>query len=151
MACILLWSSAVRVHDSQAYWKMDEPSSVITKPRYLNLCFLACPRRALFVRIVRVFGSHQHRSQSPRMCHHTPPHRSPFQLVWRWMYWGPLVDCQGQKILRILDMTVPLMIRGGMMCDPSIGMFPMVSCTSLCRVLWIPGIFFFCILWCRGR
>ena len=23
MACILLWSSVVRVHDSQAYWKMD--------------------------------------------------------------------------------------------------------------------------------
>ena len=78
MACILLWSSTVRVHGSQAYWKMDvtrkrtsrilelreillsfqtgfnlvnapvvcailesilglEPSSVITKPRYLKL------------------------------------------------------------------------------------------------------------------
>ena len=23
MACILLWSSVVRVHDSQAYWKID--------------------------------------------------------------------------------------------------------------------------------
>ena len=23
MACILLWSSAARIHDSQAYWKMD--------------------------------------------------------------------------------------------------------------------------------
>ena len=23
MACILIWSSSVRVHDSQAYWKMD--------------------------------------------------------------------------------------------------------------------------------
>ena len=86
MACILLWSSAVRVHDSQAYRKMDvtrerisrvlelreillsiqigfsrvnaavacailesisglEPSSVITKPRYLKLVTVSsfCP------------------------------------------------------------------------------------------------------------
>ena len=32
MACILLWSSAVRVHDSHTYWKMD-----VTRERILEL------------------------------------------------------------------------------------------------------------------
>ena len=30
MACILLWSSAVRVHDSQAYRKMDVTRDIAT-------------------------------------------------------------------------------------------------------------------------
>ena len=40
MACILLWSSAVRVHDSQAYRKMDvtrERISRILEPREVLL------------------------------------------------------------------------------------------------------------------
>ena len=43
MACILLWSSAVRVHDSQAYRKMDvtgERISRILELRELFLSFL---------------------------------------------------------------------------------------------------------------
>ena len=42
MACILLWSSAVRVHDSQAYRKMDvtrECISHILEPREMLLSF----------------------------------------------------------------------------------------------------------------
>ena len=42
MACILLWSSAVRVHDSQAYRKMDltrEPNSRILELREIPLSF----------------------------------------------------------------------------------------------------------------
>ena len=35
MACILLWSSAVKVHDSQAYRKMDVTMVCIS--RYLEL------------------------------------------------------------------------------------------------------------------
>ena len=31
MACILLWSSAVKVHDSQAYRKMDVTSERISR------------------------------------------------------------------------------------------------------------------------
>ena len=71
MACILLWSSAVRVHDSHAYRKMDvtrertsrilelreisisglESSSVITEPRYLKLVTVSsfCPFTLIFV------------------------------------------------------------------------------------------------------
>ena len=40
MACILLWSSAVRIHDSQAYRKMDvtwERISHILEPREILL------------------------------------------------------------------------------------------------------------------
>ena len=40
MACILLWSSAVKVHDSQAYRKMDvtrEPISCILELREILL------------------------------------------------------------------------------------------------------------------
>ena len=42
MACILLWSSAVRVHDSQAYWKMEvtrEHISCILELREMLLSF----------------------------------------------------------------------------------------------------------------
>ena len=42
MACILYWSSAVRVHDSQAYRKMDvtrERISRILEPREIILSF----------------------------------------------------------------------------------------------------------------
>ena len=79
MACILLWSSAMRVHDSQAYRKMDvarerinrvlhlsfqnsfnlvtaavvclEPSSVITEPRYWKLVTVSsfCPFTSISV------------------------------------------------------------------------------------------------------
>ena len=38
MACILLWSSAVRVHDSQAYRKMD-----VTRERISHILELAVP------------------------------------------------------------------------------------------------------------
>ena len=41
MACILLWSSAVRVHDSQAYKKMD-----VTRERISRILE---PREKLFV------------------------------------------------------------------------------------------------------
>ena len=44
MACILLWSSAVRVHDSQAYRKMDvtmERFSRILELREILLSFQA--------------------------------------------------------------------------------------------------------------
>ena len=37
MACILLWSSAVRVHDSQAYRKMDVTRERISRIRYGRL------------------------------------------------------------------------------------------------------------------
>ena len=42
MACILLWSSAVRIHDSQAYSKMDmrmEHISCILELREILLSF----------------------------------------------------------------------------------------------------------------
>ena len=42
MACILLWSYAVRVHDSQAYREMDvtrEPNSRILELREILLSF----------------------------------------------------------------------------------------------------------------
>ena len=42
MACILLWSSAVRVHDSQAYRKMD-----VTRERFSHILEL----RGLFLSI----------------------------------------------------------------------------------------------------
>ena len=38
MACILFWSSAVRVHDSQAYRKMD-----VTRERISRILELAVP------------------------------------------------------------------------------------------------------------
>ena len=45
MACILLWSSAVRVHDSQAYRKMDvtrKGISRILELREILLSFQTC-------------------------------------------------------------------------------------------------------------
>ena len=42
MACILLWSSAVRVHDSQAYRKVDVTRELINRilePREMLLSF----------------------------------------------------------------------------------------------------------------
>ena len=47
MACILLWNSAVRVHDSQAYRKMD-----VTRERI---------SRILELRAVRVLDSQAYR------------------------------------------------------------------------------------------
>ena len=46
MACILLWSSAVRVHDSQAYRKMDVTKEHIS--RILELREILLPIQTVF-------------------------------------------------------------------------------------------------------
>ena len=43
MACILLWSSAVRVHDSQAYRKMDATRERISRILELREIFFVNP------------------------------------------------------------------------------------------------------------
>ena len=47
MACILLWSSAVRVHDSQAYRKMDVTRERISRILELREILLS----------IQIFGS----------------------------------------------------------------------------------------------
>ena len=49
MACILLWSSAVRVHDSQAYRKMDVTRKCISLILELREIFLSFQTGLSFV------------------------------------------------------------------------------------------------------
>ena len=79
MACILLWSSAVRVHDSQAYRKMDEtreriscilelrvailesilglePSSVITELMYLRFVTVSSFCQFTLISVLMLMG-----------------------------------------------------------------------------------------------
>ena len=79
MACILLWNSAVRVYDSQAYRKMDEtreriscilelrvailesilglePSSVITELRYLRFVTVSSFCQFTLISVLMLMG-----------------------------------------------------------------------------------------------
>ena len=72
MACILLYSSAVRVHDSQAYRKMNvtrEPISCILELKEMLLSFQTGFNLVNAVVIYAILESNPHQLQlSPSTC-----------------------------------------------------------------------------------